>query len=205
VAGLSLITAAFVLDRRAAAADGWSAYQLFAAEQGPLQAMRRERRQAPAAGAPDLFDEIEAHLESSNQGRSWFLTESRVRARAAGIGRSYEALRCASALARVVLRNPVAPDGRPAVYALLGEALAAFGQGLRPDIVLFKAVFRLARGEGYPVKQEWLAQLPADESAAAEDLLARPVRGAAADPVQVARWQRSLDDYLRGRAEFDIE
>lgn len=205
MAGLSLIAPAFVLERRPAAADGWAGYQLYAAEQGVLAAMRREGRRASSAGAPDLFDEVEAHLESSNQGRTWFVTESRIRTRAAGIGRSYEALRGASALARVVLRNPVAPDGRAAVYALLAESFAAFSQGLRPDVVLFKAVFRFARSEGYPVKQEWLAQLPAAESAAAENLLARPVRDAAVEPEQVARWQRRLEEYLRGRAEFDIE
>lgn len=204
MAGQSLITAAYVLERRPAAADGWTGYQLYSAAQGVLTTLRRERKKAPAEGAPDLFDEIDAQLESSNQGRSWFLTESRIRTRAAGIGRSYDSLRAASALARVVLRNPLAPDGREAVYALLGDAFAALGQGLRPDLVLFKAVFRLARSEGYPVKQEWLAQLASTESAAAEDVLARPVRDATADADRVARWQRSLDDYLRGRAEFDL-
>jgi hypothetical protein len=205
VAGLSLSTAALVLERRPAAADGWAGYQLFAADPGLLSAMRRERKSGPADPPPDLFDEIDARLESSNQGRTWFIVEARIRNRPGGIGRSYEALRCASALARIVARNPVAPDSRPAVYALLQEAFAAFAQGLRADIVLFKSVFRFARSEGYPVKQEWLAELPEGEAAAAEDALARPVRDVTASAETVARWQRRLEDYLRGRAELDIE
>lgn len=206
MAGRILNLTAFVLERRPAASDGWAGYQLFGVEQGLLPVMRREKVKDAAAGAaPDLFDEIAAVAESSNQGRSWFLRESRLLRRPAGIGRSYEALRGASQLARIVARNPVAEDSRGVVYALLGDAFTAFGDGLRPDLVLFKAVFRFARGEGYPVKQEWLGQLAADESAAAEDTLARPVRAATAAPEAVARWQRQLEEYLRGRAELDLD
>lgn len=205
MAGLLLNTAALVLERRPAAADGWVGYQLFAVESGLLSAMRRERKGAPADPPPDLFDEIEARLESSNQGRTWFFSEVRIRQRPTGIGRSYEALRCASSLARIILRNPIAPDSRPAVYGLLTEAFSAFAQGLRADVVLFKAVFRFARSEGYPVKQEWLAELPSTEAIAAEDVLARPVRDVSIEAERVSRWQLRLEDYLRSRAELDIE
>jgi hypothetical protein len=205
VPGLSLNTAALVLERHPAAADGWVGFQLFASETGLLSAMRRERKAGPAEPPPDLFDEIDARLESSNQGRTWFFTEVRIRRRPTGIGRSYETLRCASSLARIVLRNPIGPDSRPAVYGLLTEAFDAFALGLRADVVLFKALFRFARSEGYPVKQEWLAELPGDDAAAAEDILARPVRDVSIDPERVSRWQLRLEDYLRNRAELDIE
>jgi hypothetical protein len=52
------------------------------------------------------FDEAFLSLESSNQGRTWFVREARILCRSAGIGRSYEALRAASAFAALIARNP---------------------------------------------------------------------------------------------------
>jgi hypothetical protein len=99
-------------------------------------------------------------LESSNQGRTWFVKEIRITTRRSGIGRSYDALRFASALASVVSRNPVHEESRANVARMLGTALDALASGARPDAVHLKSLYLFARDEGYPVQQEWMPSLP---------------------------------------------
>jgi hypothetical protein len=206
VAGLGLNTEAIVLEKRPAAADGWENYRLFTPESGLLSALRRQTKKIAAADvALDLFDDAEIGLESANQGRSWFIREARIRMRHADIGRSYEALLAASAFTRLIAHNPVGPESRLAVMTLLREALAAFATRLRPEIVLLKSVYRFARDEGYPVRQEWLASIPEAERPAVLDLLTQPVKVSTASAAEVAVWQRRLDDYLRGEADLVIE
>ena len=76
---------------------------------------RLPRKSAPTAVALDLFDEAALVLESSNQGRTWFVKEARLLFRHAAIGASYETLLRASALAELVARNPVLEDSRRGV------------------------------------------------------------------------------------------
>ena len=201
-----MTTEAIVLEKRPAAADGWENYRLFTPESGLLSAMRRLPKKAAPAEAPlDLFDDADVGLESPNQGRSWFVREARIRVRHAEIGRSYEALLAASAFTRLIAHNPVGPESRLAVLTLLREALAAFAARQRPEIVLLKSVYRFARDEGYPVRQEWLASIPEAERPAVLDLLTQPVKVSTASAEEVAVWQRRLDDYLRSEADLVIE
>ncbi len=201
-----MTTEAVVLEKRPAASDGWENYRLFTPESGLLSAMRRQTKKASAPDAPlDLFDDAEISLESGNQGRSWFVREARIRVRHAEIGRSYEALLAASTFARLIARNPVGPESRPAVMTLLRESLAAFATRLRPEIVLLKSVYRFARDEGYPVRQEWLASIPEADRPAVLDLLTQPAKVSTASAADVAVWQRRLDDYLRSDADLVIE
>lgn len=204
MAGQALHTEAFVLVRRPTTADGWQAFTLFAPEHGPLHVLQRIPKKPGTSVALDLFDEISAILESSNQGRTWFVREARVKVRHAEIGRSYAALQGASAFALLIARNSVSPDSRPAVAALLRTGLAAFASAARPEIVAFKCLYRFARDEGYPVKQEWLPSLPAEERTAAEGLINRPLAAQTAGADAVARIQRNLEDYLRGHTEIIV-
>ena len=206
MAGLGLTTEAIVLEKRPTASDGWENYRLFTPEAGLLSALRRQSKKVSAADVPlDLFDDAEITLESSNQGRSWFVREVQIRARHADIGRSYEALLAASTFARLIARNPVGPESRPAILTLLREALAAFATRVRPEIVLLKSVYRFARDEGYPVRQGWLASIPEAERPAVLDLLTQPSKVSTASAGEVAAWQRRLDDYLRSEADLVIE
>ena len=125
--------------------------------------------------------------------------------RHADLGRSYDALRFASALAALVARNPVEEESRAAVTDLLRGALAAFASGARPDIVYFKSVYRFARGEGYPLKQQWFPTLPSADRTTVATLLNRPLAEQTAEAAAVARLQRRLDEYLRGHTEILVE
>ncbi|MEY2882002.1 MAG: hypothetical protein RLZZ15_4382, partial [Verrucomicrobiota bacterium] len=144
-------------------------------------------------------------LESSNQGRTWFVKETRLLTRHADLGRSYEALVAASTLASLVARNPVHEESRPAVATLLRTAFAALAAGARPDIVYFKSLFCFARDEGYPLKQQWFPLLPDDERAAVAPLLNRPLSAQTAAPATVLHLQHLLENYLRSHTEILLD
>ena len=163
------------------------------------------RKTASASVPLDLFDEVALALESSNQGRTWFVKEARLIMRHEGIGRSYEALQLASALAALIARNPVHEESRAAVADLLRSAFGAFAWGPRPDVVYFKSLYRFARDEGYPLKQQWFPTLPAADRAEVATLLNRPLIEQLASVEAVARLQRRLEEYLRGHTEILTE
>jgi hypothetical protein len=155
--------------------------------------------------ALDLFDEAYLQLESSNQGRTWFVREARILSRSLGVGRSYEALQAASAFAALIARNPVEADGRGGVATLLRAVLAALATGAPPAVVYFKSLYRFAREEGYPVKQQWLPSLPAGPRTQAELLLRTPLAALDGNAVPGAACEHlrlRLETYLRENTEI---
>lgn len=203
MASLPLQTDAYVLLKRPPA-DAFQSFTLFSAAHGSLLALQRVSKKSTGL-ALDLFDEASFVLESSNQGRTWFIKEARLITRHAEIGRSYDALRLASQLAALIVRNPVDEDSRPAVAELLRGAFAAFASASRPDLVYFKSLYRFARDEGYPLKQQWFPTLPSADRAEVAALLNRPLAEQSAAPPAVARLQRRLEEYLRGHTEILLE
>ena len=174
---LPLETDAFVLLAKPAA-DTFRQFTVFSGEHGNLLCLQRiaaRRRTDAAPAALDLFDEVHLFLESANQGRTWFVQESRLLARPAGIGRSYEALAAASRFVALIARNPVHEDSRAQVYALLRQSLDAFAETAPPALVFFKSLYCFARNEGYPVKQDWAQGLPEGLRATAARLLNSPL------------------------------
>ena len=206
--GLPLQTDAFVLLKRPPT-DAFQGFNVFSAEHGALLIHQRIAKKAAATSvALDLFDEVSLRLESSNQGQTWFVQEVRLLTRHADLGRSYATLRHASALAALLARNPVHEDSRLPVAALLRQALAAFAAGARPDLVWFKSLYCFARDEGYPVKQEWLASLPAALRADAEQRLHTPLAELAKSAVENTKSElliQRLEHYLRTHTEVLLE
>jgi hypothetical protein len=204
VPGQTLTTEAFVIEKRPPA-DAFQTFGLFSADHGNLLVIQRVPRRASSAHvAPDLFDTVSAILESSNQGRTWFVREVRILARRAAIGRSYDALRFACALVAVISRNPVHEESRANVELLLRTALDAFGEAKRPDSVHLKSLYLFARDEGYPVRQDWLPSLSASDRAVASAVLNRRLSEQDSAAADVARLRRSLEDYLATRTEIAI-
>ena len=206
--GLPLQTDAFVLLKRPPA-DSFQSFSVFSAEHGALLILQRvAKKSANTSVALDLFDEASLDLESSNQGRTWFVKEARLVTRHPDLGRSYDTLVAASALASLIARNPVHEESRAAVATLLRTALAAFAGGARPDIVWFKSLYRFARDEGYPVAQQWLPMLPRDLRDEAEHLLHTPLANLGEAKIENPKskiLQRRLEDYLRGHTEILLD
>ena len=201
----SLETEAFVLLKRPPA-DSFQTFTVFSTEHGTLLVLQRiGRKSAATTTVLDLFDEVAFMLESSNQGRTWFVKEARLVERHAGIGRSYDALLFASTLTALIARNPVHEESRAAVGALLRTAFGAFASGSRPDVTYFKTLYCFARDEGYPLKQQWFPTLPPVDRTAVATLLNLPLADQTAASADVTRLQRRLEEYLRGHTEILLE
>ena len=202
--GQQIQTTAFVLARQPSGSDAFEQLTAFAADHGVLHLLRRIKQGKTPSVPLDLFDEAELWLESSNQGRTWFIKEHRLIQRHDGIGRSYETLKAAAALGTLLGRNPVPDESRADVADLLRTSLAALAAGGRPDIVWLKALYCLLRDEGYPVKQQWWPQLePADRDAAAQ-LLNQPLAAQTADAATVARLTHRLEAWLKAETEIRL-
>jgi recombinational DNA repair protein (RecF pathway) len=198
----TLQTDAFVLLKQPPG-DTFQTFTIFAPEHGVLTLLHRVPKKAAAGNAMlDLFDEAAFLLETSNQGRTYFAKEIRLVTRHAGIGRSYDALRLASALASLIARNPVDEESRTSIANLLRTAFTAFETDDRPDIVYLKSLYRFARDEGYPVKEHWFPTLPSADRTAVANLLNRPLAEQDIAPELVARYQRRLEEYLRGHTDL---
>ncbi|MSU45900.1 MAG: hypothetical protein EXS42_01920 [Lacunisphaera sp.] len=213
--GQQLQTTAFILTKQPSGSDTFEQLTAFSGEHGMLHCLIRtpkpshapsgRRSSAPRSeGCLDLFDEVELWLESSNQGRTWFIKEHRFIQRHEGIGRSYETLRAAAALGLLLSRNPVPDESRPDVSALLRTSLAALAAGGRPDIVWLKALYCLLRDEGHPVKQQWWPQLPAADRDVSAQLLNQPLAAQTANTATVARITRGLEDWVRAETEIRL-
>lgn len=211
--GQQLQTTAFILAKQPSGSDSFEQLTVFSSEHGLLHCLQRSppanpvvkrRPSAPRSeGRLDLFDEAELWLESSNQGRTWFIKEPRIVQRHEGIGRSYEALRAAAALATLISRNPVPDESRLEVAALLRASLDALAAGGRPDITWLKALYCFLRDEGYPVKQQWWPQLAADRDAAAQ-LLNQPLAAQTAEAATVTRITGRLEEWVRAETEIRL-
>ncbi len=201
--GRTLTTEALVLGK-GLPAEAFQPYTVFSAEHGVVRIFQRVSKKAASTAQPplDLFDEAEILMESSNQGQSWFTREARVLTRHSEIGRSYEALSLASSFASVVAANPVHEESRTAVYRLLQTAFEAFSSAGRPDIVYLKSLYRFARDEGYPLKQQWFPDLNDADRALVSSVLNQPLAGQTATPADVARLRSRLETYLRGHTEI---
>lgn len=203
--GLLLQTEAFILGKRPPS-DAFQTLTGFSATHGALLVLQRLPKNSAGTNVLlDLFDEAALVLESSNQGRLWFVKEVRLLARPAGIGQSYAALAAASRFAQLIARNHVAPDGRPEVYRLVRQAFDAFASSSRPDVALFKSLYCFARDQGYPVKQQWFPSLPAADRAPVTTLLNRPLVGQTTSTTAVARLQTALEEYLRRETEILLD
>lgn len=202
MAALPLQTDGFVLSKRPPS-DSFQSLTVFSPEHGPLLILQRLPKKSSAGSVVlDLFDEVSLLLESRNQGQTWFVKESRLIARQADIGRSYDTLRLASALAALVARNPVPDESRAEVANLLRQAFGSFATGPRPDLVWFKSLYRFARDEGYPIREQWFPTLPVKDRADVVVLLNRPLVEQTAKTEDVERLTERLTDYLRAHTEI---
>lgn len=211
--GPQLTTAAFILGRQTTGSDNFEQLSAFSEEHGALLCLARlPKNAAPARrssaaqseGRLDLFDEAELALESASQGRTWFIKEHRHLRRHPGIGRSYDALRAAAALAALITRNPVPDESRTPIVALLRQSFGSLETGARPDLVWLKSLFIFLRDEGYPVKQQWWQQLASADRDAAAQILNHPIAGQNPVPAVVAQLTQRLEAWLAADTEIRL-
>ncbi len=203
--GPTLTTDAIVL-RAWPPADHFQAFTVHTPEQGALRIIQRIPKKPSAAHlALDLFDEVAFLLEGAPQGDAWFVKEARLLTRHAGIGRRYKSLVHASAFTSLIARNPGPDESHATVHELLRTALAAFAASERPDIVYLKSLYRFARDEGLPLKQQWFPSLPAADRPLAIALINQPLAAQTTSSADVTRILQRLEDYLRHHTEIRLD
>ncbi len=188
--------------------ESFQLHHVFSPEHGLVRVHQRiPKKPSPTHVPLDLFDEVAFTLEGARDGGdTWFVKEVRLLHREPGLGRSYETLACASALAALVARNNVPEESRAAVTTLLRAAFTALAAGGRPDIVYLKSCYSFVRDEGYPLKQHWLPTLPPADRAFLRTVLTTPVAAQAATPApDLARLQKHLDTYLATHTEILLD
>lgn len=203
--GQQLQTTALILGRQPSTSDSFEQLTAFSSEHGTLLCLRRLNTKSSAQASPlDLFDDAELWLESSNEGRTWFIREHRHLTRRPGLGRSYDALRTAASLASLVTRNPVPDESRAPIAALLRQSVSSLESGARPDVVWFKALYCFLRDEGYPVKQQWWQHLEADERQPAAQILNQPIAAQNPSPALVGLLTQRLTDWVAADTEIHL-
>ncbi len=202
--GQQLQTTAFILSKQLSSSDSFEQLAVFSSEHGLLHCLSRVTKAKSTTSPTDLFDETELSLESTNQGRTWFIKEHRLIQRHAGIGRSYEALKTAATFATLINRNAVPDESREPVTDLLRHTFTALGTGGRPDIVWLKALYRFLRDEGYPVKQQWWPQLSAPDRDLAAQLLNQTLAAQTADTSSVTKITRRLEEWIKAETEIRL-
>ena len=202
--GQQLQTTGFVLAKQPSGSDSFEQLTTFSSEHGLLHCLRRLPKGKASTTPIDLFDEAELWLESSNQGRTWFIKEHRLIQRHDGIGRSYEALRAAAALGALVSRNAVPDESRDSITQLLRSTFAALAAGGRPDIAWLKALYCFLRDEGYPVKQQWWPALATSDREIAAQMLNQPLAAQSTEPAAVTRVVQRLEAWVKTETEIRL-
>jgi len=169
----TLSSTGYVLGRESTA-GGYERLALISGENGFLRVMRRPSAKTANNPAPDLFDYCAVNLRS-RQGGAWFLGEYEVLRRFSGIGARYEALEAASAWAAFASVNAPEMESCEALCEISAKLFDALDRGAPPQAALLKALYLLARSEGLPVREEWLAGLSSDQRKTAETVLRVPL------------------------------
>jgi recombinational DNA repair protein (RecF pathway) len=197
----TLTTEGYLL-RKKSDLESFHRYDVFASNNGLVHCLQRVSRRGTLKVQPDLFDLLDLDLEQTGGGPAWFIRDCRLIRRFSRLGKDYLALTEASRFSSVLLKNLIHTESFSPVYSLYRNALDSWEQGISPRAVYFKAVFRYARHEGYPVKEEWWGQLPENERAAAAAILSTPVKKLPRDLPEIANLVSLLQGWVTSRTDI---
>ena len=162
---------------------------------------------------PDVFDHANVQLEAPKPGAAhssaYFVREYKVLRRHAGLGRRYPALEAAAGLSTFVAHNARHFETCAPVYDLCRRAFAALDEGAAPEAVRLKALFLIARAEGYAALEQWLPSLPTADQALILTVINRPAAEAAAlaveDATRLPRLRRAFERWLAEHTDLEIK
>ncbi len=195
MAGAAVQVSGIIL-KREPSGEKFERLYLLSEERGLLPLLMRRPGAKRNSTLPDIFDRVEFLVDDKPGSDFSFVREARILRKRTALGASYAALVRASEFALILHRNLPRDIRAKGVYELFETALEAWERGLQPDIVFFKSLFLLARGEGYPIQQEWLNQLPDPSRREAKSLVNLPVRDQTMHPKQVKAWVGKLKHYI---------
>ncbi|WOO40357.1 hypothetical protein [Rubellicoccus peritrichatus] len=175
----------------------------FDAVKGGCRLLFRYTKGKRGTTPPDLFDFGEFVIEPA-KGGSWFVKEFRLERGRLAIPKKYDVFQYACRFIEIFRRNTEHIHEAEGPAEVLDKALDAFENGIRPDVTLFKSLYLLARSEGFPVKEQFIADLPSSGRALAAELLNRPLSEQTAPPNKVEPLIHRIQAWLSGHADFVI-
>ena len=184
------------------AAESYNRFFVFSKDTGLLHCMKRISRNPQQKAQPDLFDRALLELDAPTTGKVWFLRDYRLIHRPATIGRHYQSLFYASKFARILRINLIHMESFQAAFRLFIEAFKHWESGRLPQIVYLKTLYRYTRQEGYPIREDWLARLPASLRGAATEILRLPLREQDPEGSGTEKIIESLEVWLVGHTDI---
>ncbi|MBR4597991.1 MAG: hypothetical protein IKO42_06335 [Opitutales bacterium] len=148
-------------------------FAVFSAELGLCRLYKRVS-QKKTVQLPDFFDAISAEAEKSKTGGMYFLRDFENIASHPRIAEDYGAFSDASEIAKCALKNAAYLERFAEMHALLQAAFAAINSGANSACVRVKFMYVFARGEGYPIKEDFAASLNAQEFSLLKKILNTP-------------------------------
>ncbi|MCC5805779.1 MAG: hypothetical protein JJU00_05565 [Opitutales bacterium] len=180
-------------------------YTFLTAGHGWVSALRRKPgKRAQRSAPPDLFDHGDITVPARRSGAPLVLDEFRPVRSHRELAKNAAAFSAAARLANLMRFNLDHSESTESAFRLLVETLDALCARPRPDAALFKAVYRLAREEGYPVREEWAAGLPPQERVAARDLLRQPLDAVQSSADTTEAVTSNLLLYLAGHCHWRL-
>ena len=126
--------------------------------------------------APDLFDEIFCQVQAPNKESSVrFLKDFDVKKTRRGLAISYEKLCAASEISSIVKQNGTHINETTELAQLLSVALDSVEIAQNLDAVKIKFLYLLVKNQGYAVKEDFFASLPAAEKNNFTKILKTPI------------------------------
>jgi recombinational DNA repair protein (RecF pathway) len=175
---------------------------LLTADNGLLYCLRRVSRKQATSGLPDLFDDLSCNLECKGADGPCFVREDRVEKRRSGIAGGYRRLKGASLLATLSLKNARHIERLDSFYELVRTGLDAIDAGHSPEAVLLKALYRLTRDEGYPIREDWHKRLSEKAQTVATYTLKTPLKHISIDEQVIRDLRRSLEGWMIDETDF---
>lgn len=184
--------------------DRFISYRILSSERGALNVLVRRSSKPGAQTAIDLFDEGEYRIELKPGSVSGFLKEAQIIRRRTELAKRYRAFEFAARFAKLILSNPTHNENLDGIFTLMAKGLDSWEQGKDPASIYLKCLYLYCRDEGYPVKEEWAAQMPTDERTSIARTLNQPPQETADDPDAVKGAIDSLERYLRDHTHIRL-
>lgn len=154
---------------------------------------------------PDLFDEAEILLSPAKSGTDSglrFAKEYRLIKRNGGISGNYSALVCASKFASVLTKNSFPQDSNESVFRLAVNVFRAFGEKPNAEATYLKALWTLARENGYPVREDWFENSCFEDREGIAAVLKTPLEQLCIDSRDIQHYVRRLEAWLAREHNF---
>ena len=155
--------------------------------------------------APDLFDEISCQVQMPNSETAVrFLKDFDVKKHRQGLSASYEKLCAASEISEIVKLNGAHIDETQTLAELLSITFDSIETAQNLDAVKIKFLYLLAKNQGYPVKEDFFASLPASEKSDFAEILKTPILQLSDKIQQAQRLYKILKYWVQENTDLSL-